>query len=45
MLLDPPVVLLDQGINTVGFADGFYVGRTVNLGTLPLWDEVGYIAE
>src|SRR5690606_30304105 len=25
MLIAPPVVLLDQGINTVGYADGFYV--------------------
>lgn len=45
MIIDPPVVLLDQGINTVGYADGFYVPRTVNLGTLPLWEEVGYLAD
>lgn len=42
MLIDPPVVFLDQAINTIGYADGFYVPRTLNLGTLPLWDEVGY---
>jgi peptide/nickel transport system substrate-binding protein len=44
MLIDPPVVFLDQAINTVGYADGFYVPRTLNLGTLPLWEEVGYTA-
>lgn len=42
MLIDPPVVFLDQAINTVGYADGFYVPRSLNLGTLPLWEEVGY---
>lgn len=45
LIADPPVVLLDQGINTVGYADGFYVPRSVNLGTLPLWEEVGYLDE
>jgi peptide/nickel transport system substrate-binding protein len=42
MLIDPPVVLLDKAIHTIGYADGFYVPRTINLGTLPLWEEVGY---
>ncbi len=42
MIEDMPVVWLCEGVLTVGYADGFIVPRSINLGTFPLWAEVGY---
>ncbi|WP_162942301.1 ABC transporter substrate-binding protein [Desertimonas flava] len=39
---DMPAVWLGQGVLTLGYSDGIVIPRGINLGTLPLWAEVGY---